>query len=165
MSNRFLFLFLLFFTISCSHNNNIGSNYCIPNTFFSIKLNNSNLSDINKKKLLNSLINNSGINIDQNDDKIIELDVNMNRRTTILSENATADTISINFLINYKIYDTSKNIVIDRGKIIITESSVVSENRFINYTNDQTLMNNFFNSLSIKLKNRLDLVLTKYYCI
>ena len=89
----------------------------------------------------------------------------MNRRTTILSENATADTISINFLINYKIYDTSKNIVIDRGKIIITESSVVSENRFINYTNDQTLMNNFFNSLSIKLKNRLDLVLTKYYCI
>ena len=89
----------------------------------------------------------------------------MHRRTTILSENATADTISVTFLINYKIYDTSKNIVIDRGKIIITESSIVSENRFTNYTNEQVLIGNFFNSLSIKLKNRVDLVLTKYYCI
>lgn len=110
-------------------------------------------------------MNNSGIKIDQSDNKIIELDVNMNRRTTILSENATADTISINFLINYKIYDKNKNIIIDRGKIIITESSIVSENRFTNYTNEQVLIDNFFNSLSIKLKNRVDLVLTKYYCI
>ena len=165
MINKFLFLILLCFIISCSHNSDINGNYCIPNSFFSIKLNNSNLSNINKKKLLNSLINNSGINIDQNDNKVIEVDVNMNRRTTILSENATADTISINFLINYKIYDKNKNIIIDRGKIIITESSIVSENRFTNYTNEQVLIGNFFNSLSIKLKNRVDLVLTKYYCI
>ena len=140
------------------------SDYCVTDNYFAIGQINGGLSNIDKKNLSNFLINNSGLNIDQDNSKVIDLNINVSKIDSVLSNNTTASMNNVIFSINYKIYDKNTNIRIDDGKITIVDTINISNNRFADYTAEQNLFDNFYNSLSIKLKNRLELFLNRHFC-
>lgn len=158
-----IYLFFLFFIVSCA-SNQINNDYCIDENNFFIEFTNTNLNDIDQKNLLNFLVNNSGINITQTANNVINLNINITKRPIILSANSTTDTENLIFSVNYKIYNKINNTIIDKGKIIITDNIIISNNRFANYTIENNLLNNFFNSLSNKLKNKIDIIITNNNC-
>ena len=164
MFKKFLFLlFLICFTNSCSINQN-NKTYCIDNSNFSIGGIGGNLSNLNKKIIMNLLVSESGINIDQDNKKSILLTIDMVRKASILSNNNTTDAENINFIVNYEIYDKNEKIVIDSGKIFVVDDINISNKRFTNYAFEENIINNFSKSLSVKLKNRIDLILKRNSC-
>lgn len=164
MFKKILFLlFLICFTNSCSINQN-NKTYCIDNSNFSIGGIGGNLSNLNKKIIMNSLVSESGINIDQDNKKSILLTIDMVRKASILSNNNTTDAENINFIVNYEIYDKNEKIVIDSGKIFVVDDINISNKRFTNYAFEENIINNFSKSLSVKLKNRIDLILKRNSC-
>lgn len=164
MFKKILFLlFLICFTNSCSINQN-NKTYCIDNSNFSIGGIGGNLSNLNKKIIMNSLVSESGINIDQDNKKSILLTIDMVRKASILSNNNTTDAENINFMVNYEIYDKNEKIVIDSGKIFVVDDINISNKRFANYAFEENIINNFSKSLSVKLKNRIDLILKRNSC-
>lgn len=164
MFKKFLFLlFLICFVNSCTVNQN-NKTYCIDNSNFSIGGIGGNLSNLNKKIIMNSLVSESGINIDQDNKKSILLTIDMVRKASILSNNNTTDAENINFIVNYEIYDKNEKIVIDSGKIFVVDDINISNKRFANYAFEENIINNFSKSLSVKLKNRIDLILKRNSC-
>ena len=164
MFKKFLFLlFLIYFVNSCAVNQN-NKTYCIDNSNFSIEVAGGNLSNLNKKIIMNSLVSESGINIDQDNKKSILLTIDMVRKASILSNNNTTNAENINFIVNYEIYDKNEKIVIDSGKIFVIDDINISNERFANYVFEENIINNFSKSLSVKLKNRIDLILKRNSC-
>ena len=88
----------------------------------------------------------------------------MVRKASILSNNNTTDAENINFIVNYEIYDKNEKIVIDSGKIFVVDDINISNERFANYAFEENIINNFSKSLSVKLKNRIDLILKRNSC-
>lgn len=164
MFKKILFLlFLICFVNSCAINPN-NKTYCIDNDGFSIERMGGNLSNLNKKIVMNSLVSESGINIDQNNKKSILLNIDMVKKASILSNNNTTDAENINFIVSYEVYDKNEKIVIDSGKIFVVDDINISNERFANYVFEENIVNNFSKSLSVKLKNRIDLILKRNSC-
>ena len=164
MFKKILFLlFLICFVNSCAINSN-NKTYCIDNDGFNIERMGGNLSNLNKKIVMNSLVSESGINIDQNNKKSILLNIDMVKKASILSNNNTTDAENINFIVSYEVYDKNERIVIDSVKIFVVDDINISNERFANYVFEENIVNNFSKSLSVKLKNRIDLILKRNSC-
>lgn len=164
MFKKILFLlFLICFVNSCAINQN-NKTYCIDNDGFNIERMGGNLSNLNKKIVMNSLVSESGINIDQNNKKSILLNIDMVKKASILSNNNTTDAENINFIVSYEVRDKNEKIVIDSGKIFVVDDINISNERFANYVFEENIVNNFSKSLSVKLKNRIDLILKRNSC-
>ena len=140
------------------------NDYCVTNNYFTLGQITGDLNNLDKKNLYNFLINNSGINIEEDNNKVIDLNINISKIDSILSTNTTASMNNFIFYIIYKIYDKDKNIILETGKITIVDTLNISSSRFADYSTEQNLFNNFYNSLSIKLKNRIDLFLNRHFC-
>lgn len=154
-------ILLLLLLTSCF---TVLSDYCTTDSHFAIGQINGELSNLDKKNLSNFLINNSGLNIEQNNNKVIDLDIKVSKVASVLSSNTSASMNNLIFLVNYKLYDKDKNIILDSGRITIVDTINISNNRFADYIVEENLFDNFYNSLSIKLKNRLDLFLNRHFC-
>ena len=154
----FLFLFLLFL-FSCSTVND----GCVDGDSFDLKIN-GNLNKINYKILLDGIINNSGINININSNYIIKLDVSVVVKTSFLSINNDIEGQTINYIVKYSIFNKNNNMVIDSGKIIISDDLDISDDRFSNFATNNYITNNFVRNLSIRLEKIIENILINKKC-
>lgn len=154
-------LVALFLLVSCF---TVVDDYCISDNYFALDPIEGKLNSLDKKNIFNYLINNSGINIDQNNNKVIQLSISVSKISSVLSSNSTASMNNFVFNVKYKIYDKDKKMVVDNGKFVIFDTLSISKNRFVNYSTEQDLFSNSFDSLSVKLKSRVDLFLNKHLC-
>ncbi len=155
---RFFCLIFLIFISSCSGQKN---NYCFIERGFDFSINSTDLNKINKKILLDNLINNSNIEYKENSDLKIVLNIQTRRTSSLTSLNNSTLIENINFTTEYKILD--KGNLITEGKIIIIDNSDVFDNRFANYAVSNYIMENFSKNLTKRLENKVDMMLKNNY--
>ena len=146
-----IFLLLFVFLISCSHNVGKFPCYNVKNYNFEIK--NAELSKINKKILLDYLINSSNIKYDNTSNVKVVLSISTRRNSSLVSLNNDVMLNNILFIIRYNIIIDGKSI--DNGKIVLSDDVEVFDNRFANYSLDNYVMENFARNLSFKLEEKL----------
>ena len=152
-----LFYFFFLFIISCSINN-IKNDRCLSVDGFNFQINSKNLTKIDKKKLLDSLINES--NIIHNENSSIKLILNIFTResSSLVSLNNTTVSKNITFITEYKIIDNN-DILLDEGHIILIDDLDVVDNRFANYVSKNYITDNFIRNLTYKLENKVSIFL------
>jgi len=149
-----LFCLILLIITSCSIKQN---NYCFINDGFEYSIVNSDLNKLNKKIILNNLINNSNIKYKKNSNLKIVFDIEIKENTSLISLNNSTLIKNITFTTKYQIFD--KKNLIKEGKIIIIDDSDVFDNRFANYSLDSYIIENFSKNLTTKLENKIDMLL------
>ncbi len=156
-------LFIIVILPSCSLNKK-KPEYCINSDSFDITLTSNALSRINNKVIMDNIINYSNINIDQNSNYLIQLNIDIRRRTSIVSINNEVENQNINFIVKYNIFDKKNKTVLDGGKFIIIENFEISDDRFANFATDNYLMENFARNLSVRLESFIDSLLINKNC-
>ena len=150
------------FVCSCSSVKKVS--YCINSEKFDINIINSEIDKINQKLILNTLINESNVEYDKYSNFLIELQIKIRRNNSLISINNTVEIENINFVVSYKIFDKNEKNIIDKGKIIIVDSVHISDDRFANFATENYLMENFARNLSIKLENKIKMLLNNKKC-
>ena len=138
--------------------------YCIVGNSFSISLSGNAFTRVNYKKTMDSLINYSNINFNEKSNYQIDLNVNTQLRTSIISMNDDVESQNVIFNVKYNIFDKKNNILIDSGKFIIVENFEIADDRFANFATDNYLFENFAKNLSIRLENIVERLLAGSKC-
>lgn len=154
---------LFFLLMSCS-NINKQKDYCISDDNFDIKINSSSLSNLEKKILLNDIINNSTIKFNEKSDFLINLNIAKKITDSLISDNNESQIQNVIFTVRLNITDKNLKKVIYNSKIIIVDSVNISENRFSNYTTKKVATENFSNNFSNKLQNKIEQILKNNKC-
>ena len=153
-----IFLLLFIFLISCSRNVEKLTCYDIKNYNFELK--SGELNKINKKILLDYLINSSDIKYNANSDVKVVLNISTRRNSSLVSLNNDVMLNNILFITKYDIVIDEK--VVDNGKIVLSDDVEVFDNRFANYSLDNYVMENFARNLSFKLEEKLKKIEKKF---
>lgn len=153
-----IFLLLFVFLISCSHNVEKLTCYDIKNYNFEVK--SGELNKINKKILLDYLINSSDIKYNANSNVKVVLSISTRRNSSLVSLNNDVMLNNILFITKYDIVIDEK--VVDNGKIVLSDDVEVFDNRFANYSLDSYVMENFARNLSFKLEEKLKKIEKKF---
>lgn len=146
-----IFLLLFIFLISCSHNVKKLPCYDVKDYNFEVK--SSKLNKINKKILLDYLINNSNIKYNSNSDIKVILNISTKRNSSLVSLNNSTILKNILFITKYGIIIDGN--VVDNGKIVLSNDIEIFDNRFANYSLDNYVMENFARNLTYKLEEKL----------
>lgn len=151
-----LFCLVFLALMSCTGHSN---NYCFVERGFDYEVNSSVLTKINKKILLNELVNSSNIKYSKNSDLKIVLNVEIRKNTSLISSNNSTLIENIDFITRYQIFD-SKNLL-DSGKIITIDDLNTYDNRFANYAIDNFVMENYAKNLTNKMEGKIELLLKR----
>ncbi len=158
---KFCIILLCFFAISCSSTN---KKYCISGDVFDIEITGGSLSRVSQKLLLDSIINNSSINIDEDSNFLITLNIGTVRRTSLVSMNNDIENQNVDYIVKYKITDKINKGIIESGKLIITDDINISDDRFANFATENYITENFVRNLSMRLENVIKSVLANKKC-
>ena len=146
-----IFLLLFVFLISCSHN--VEKLPCYEINGYDFEIKNAELSKINKKILLDYLINSSNIKYDNTSNVKVVLSISTRRNSSLVSLNNDVMLNNVLFITKYDIVIDGK--MVDNGKIVLSDDVEVFDNRFANYSLDNYVMENFARNLSFKLEEKL----------
>ena len=152
------FLLLLVFLMSCSHN--VGKLPCYDVKDYNFEIKSGELNKINKKILLDYLINNSNIKYNGNSNVKVVLSISTRRNSSLVSLNNSVMLNNILFITRYNIVIEGKSV--DNGKILLSDDIEVFNNRFANYSLDNYVMENFAKNLSYKLEEKLKKIEKKF---
>jgi len=147
---------------SCRSSGSLG--YCVNSDNFAINITANEISDVDKKLILDRIVNGTSIRVNKDSDMLIELKITLRRNVILMSPNNTVDMENLNFIVYYEVMDRVNKVAIDRGRFIISDDLNVSENRFANYTANRYVMENFAKNLSIRLENKIVSLLANKKC-
>lgn len=158
---KIIIVILSLLVISCS---NFKTDSCLTEKSFDITIANTDFNSINQKKLLNNIINNTNITYNKNSKYIIKLYINTTKRKALITKNLEEEITNILFTTKYEIIDKYSNSKIYDNNIIINDSLVISEARFHNIANEDEIVDNFIQNLSLKLESQINIIFKKNRC-